>query len=111
MTGTGLTQVTATGAPWTTGNAMVTGITAPAPGGGFVNTISLAGFDQRQGGLGHLRLVSPIRVLTATGSGNISGFAILDLHFVPEPGTAMLLGLGALGLVAAGRRWREGSHP
>jgi len=33
----------------------------------------------------------------------VPAFGILSLHFVPEPGTLMLLGSGIAGLVAFGR--------
>jgi hypothetical protein len=33
----------------------------------------------------------------------VPAFGIVSLHFVPEPGTLMLLGSGIAGLVAFGR--------
>jgi hypothetical protein len=53
---------------------------------------------------GQVQLVTPIFISTNIGaSAVLPGFAILNLHFVPEPGTLMLLGSGIAGLVAFGR--------
>ncbi len=54
-------------------------------------------------GAGHLVLVSPIAVSSAT-TGILGGFGTLELTYVPEPGTALLLGWGAICLGLAGRR-------
>ena len=53
---------------------------------------------------GIVTLVTPVFISTNIGaSAVIPGFGILNLHFVPEPGTLMLLGSGIAGLVAFGR--------
>jgi hypothetical protein len=39
-----------------------------------------------------------------TVSGRVPGATWVDLEFVPEPGTLLLLVTGAIGLVAIGRR-------
>ncbi|MCG8588096.1 MAG: PEP-CTERM sorting domain-containing protein, partial [Proteobacteria bacterium] len=80
-------------------------------GGGAVNTISLSGSDNRWNGEGTLQLITPIRVLTNV-AGNRGGFAILTLDlFVPEPGTALLIGAGfaSLGLGLRRRRRNRGA--
>ena len=55
---------------------------------------------------GTIQLVTPIFISTniAGASAVVPAFAILNLHFVPEPDTLMLLGSGIAGLVAFGRR-------
>jgi hypothetical protein len=53
---------------------------------------------------GNLTLVTPIFISTNIGAFSIvPAFATLNLHFVPEPGTLVLLGSGIAGLVAFGR--------
>ena len=53
---------------------------------------------------GNVTIVTPIFISTNIGASAIlPAFGILNLHFVPEPGTLMLLGSGIAGLVAFGR--------
>jgi len=98
---------TVRGAPWTTGTAAV-------------GTLTMAGFRHGPGSLasstaqgnGVIQLVTPILISTNSGGPLpyadtvISGFAVLDLRFIPEPGTALLLGSGIAGLVLFGRTKR-----
>ncbi len=97
-------RVVLTGHIWTTGAASVTGITTTTTGGAVVNTVTLSGGDLRTPGhAGQLTLVTPIRVLT-NAIGNLPGFGTLTLHFVPEPGTLVLLGAGSIALALVARR-------
>ena len=98
-----LVNITAIGAPWTAGTAAV-------------GTISIAGFQHGPGSLasstaqasGSIRLVTPVFVSTNIGaSAVVPVFGLLDLHFVPEPGTLLLLGSGIAGLVMFGRSKRS----
>ena len=92
---TGAVNLTVVGAPWTTGTAAVGTITAM----GGVSPLSNTGAPS-----GAVTLVTPIFISTNIGaSAVVPGFGILSLHFVPEPGTLMLLGSGIAGLVAFGR--------
>jgi hypothetical protein len=53
---------------------------------------------------GTVSLVTPVFVSTNIGpSAVVPVFAFLNLHFVPEPGTLVLLGAGIAGLVSSGR--------
>ena len=104
MAGAGAVQVTVVGDIWTTGNVVVTGITAADDAGGNVNTISLAGSDNRDaGGIGTVTLVTQLLALTNV-AGNLGGFVVMTLNFIPEPGTLLLLGSGVIGLAALGRK-------
>lgn len=54
---------------------------------------------------GVVRLVTPIVVNTSIGSlPTLPAFGILDLHFIPEPGTMVLLISGLVSLAVVGRR-------
>ena len=93
---TGAVNITVIGAPWTTGTAAI-GTAFTAMGG--VSPLSNTGAPS-----GNVTLVTPIFISTnVAGSEVVPGFGILTLHFVPEPGTLMLLGSGIAGLVAFGR--------
>jgi hypothetical protein len=58
---------------------------------------------------GVVSLVTPIRINTNIGGAlYIPAFAVMTLHFVPEPGTLALVGGGLAALaVAGGRRTQE----
>ena len=94
---------TVIGAPWTAGVAAVGTITqmgfAVGPAGNASSTAQTSGL---------VRLVTPIFITTANPAlAVIPGFAFLDLHFVPEPGTLLLVGSGIAGLVMLGRSKRS----
>jgi hypothetical protein len=94
------TDVTIVGGTWTSGTVTQQFFALPP--------IAASGFDSRDAaGIGALRLVSPFFVNTSIGAGNprTAGFAILDLVFVPEPGTALLVA-SALAALAHARRSR-----
>ena len=86
---TGIATVTVNGVPLTTKNG--------AP-------LQTAGYDNRTaGGLGTVKLVAPAGLMFTLG-GNFPLLTSMTLTYVPEPSTLLLLGSGALGLAAAGRR-------
>jgi hypothetical protein len=96
-------NLTVRGAPWTAGTAAVGTVTQMGfqhgPASASSSTVAASGA---------IRLVSPIFVSTNIGaSAVVPGFAFLDLHFVPEPGTLLLLGSGIAGLVMFGRSKRS----
>jgi hypothetical protein len=92
-------NVTVVGAPWTTGTAAVGTVTRM----GGVSPISNTGAPS-----GNVALVTPIFISTnIPSSAVVPGFGILSLHFVPEPGTLVLLGSGIAGLVVFGRSRRS----
>ena len=95
----GVVSETVIGAAWTLATAAV-------------GTITQMGFQHGPASLtsstaaasGQMRLVTPIFISTNIPAAPvISAFGIIDLHFVPEPGTLLLLGGGIAGLVLAGR--------
>ena len=53
-----------------------------------------------------MQLVSPFKVISGA-AGNLPGYALQTLTFVPEVGTLVTLGTGALALVAYGLRRRR----
>lgn len=105
--GVGAIRITLIGQNWTTGVAVVAGITTTTPGTNVVNTATAtaAGGDNRTPGhQGTITLVSGLKVIT-----NVLGvqpaFAVQTLVFTPEAGTLVLLGTGTVGLALYGR-WR-----
>ena len=99
-----IVNTTAIGAPWTIGTAVV-------------GTLTQMGFRHGPGSLtsstaaesGSIRLVTPVFVSTSLTHSPIEVFAVfgtLDLHFVPEPATALLLAVGLAGVVMFGRTKR-----
>ncbi len=95
---TGAVNLTVVGAPWTTGTAAIGAMTIMGGKSPASNTGAPSGT---------ITLVTPIFISSNIGaSAVVPAFAILNLHFVPEPGTLMLLGSGIAGLVAFGRSRR-----
>jgi hypothetical protein len=96
---TAAVNLTVVGAPWTTGTVAIGTLTAMGGAAPASNTGAASGT---------VSLVTPIFVSTNIGaSAVVPVFGILNLHFVPEPGTLVLLGSGIAGLVAFGRSSRN----
>ena len=105
--------VTIIGYAWNTGVVQVTGLTnSPVLGntGGAPGTRTFTGsFNLTAGGGGTVTLVSPTKVIVggAAAPSTTSSFSMLQLTFVPEPGTLLLLGTGVAGLALLGARRRS----
>ncbi len=96
--------ISVTGMSWTTGAAQLTGVTTTTANGAVVHTVTRSGSDTRTpSGVGGVRLVSPVRVLTSA-AGTLPAFGVQTLRFVPEPGELLLLGAGCGFLIVAARR-------
>ena len=81
----------------------------------MVGTLTQMGFQHGPASLtsstaaasGQMRLVTPIFISTNNSDLRVfPAFGILDLHFIPEPNTLLLLGGGIAGLVRFGRTKR-----
>jgi len=81
----------------------------------MVGTLTQMGFQHGPASLtsstaaasGQMRLVTPIFISTNNSDLRVfPAFGILDLHFIPEPNTLLLLGGGIAGLVMFGRSKR-----
>jgi hypothetical protein len=92
-------KITVIGSPWTTGTVQIGTVTfAGAVHGPATGTSSTAVPG------GSVSLVTPIFVSTnISASAVVPSFGFLNLTFVPEPGTILLLGSGITGLVLFGR--------
>jgi PEP-CTERM motif len=92
---TAAVNMTVFGAPWTTATAAIGTITRM----GSASPASSTGMAS-----GTVRLVTPVRLTTNIGaSAVVPIFAVLTLHFVPEPTTLTLLASGVVALAWAGR--------
>jgi hypothetical protein len=99
----GAANVTVVGAPWTTGTVAARTSYPPVTAMGFRHgPASASSSTARPSGV--LQLVTPFLIYTNIGTVPLPAIATLTLHFVPEPGTAVLLGLGITLLAARGRR-------
>lgn len=89
----GYVSVTVQGAPWTVGTATI----MTSMGGTVTQMGYVAG--------NNVQLVTPIVINTNIGaSATLPAFGILNLTFVPEPGTLLLLASGVAGLAVLGRK-------
>jgi hypothetical protein len=110
----GVIGFTIQAAPWTIGTAAaVSGAITPTTGNpdttatvmGFAHGPASGGLSSAAANSGVVQLVTPAQVFTNIGpSGKLPVFGIMTLHFVPEPGTLLLLGSGVAGLAMLGRK-------
>ena len=92
------------GNPWTAGTAMLGTVTIM----GFVHGPASGGAATAGQASGVVQLVTPTMLSTSIANiAAIPSFGILNLHFVPEPGTFLLLASGVVGLAVAGLRRRR----
>ncbi len=95
----GLVSITVVGAPWTTGMVSIENSAST----GFAHGPASGASAAMPGGV--LSLVTPVTVSTSLGVFPVVPvFARLTLHFVPEPGTLVLVCSGLVGFAIAGRR-------
>jgi hypothetical protein len=89
---------------WTPNTLIFTGLTTK---GAALPTVTAAGsFNLNAQGGGTVTLVSPSKISIdgSLAQRRTAGFTSLVMSFIPEPGTLLLLGAGALGLVFMGTR-------
>lgn len=104
--GLGYAYVSVTGYAWAINPVQVTGVsTGP---NGTIGTATFTGSALSTGVVGQVTLIAPSRVSVNAAGGAVStttaGVSILVLNYVPEPGTLLLVGAGALGLAVLGRK-------
>ncbi len=99
----GLVSGTLTGNPWTVGSVTQTGRL-----NGVTTVLTAAGFDARTAsGEGTLRVVTVAGLDVGVAVTPALGALTIDFSIVPEPGTALLVGAGVIGLVMMGMRRRS----
>jgi hypothetical protein len=102
--------VSVVGTRWTTGSISASDQTASAPSATVASTFLAAGTNNLTAGGGQITLVTPylIRIRGAAPE-NRAGYAVLSLQFsnVPEPGSLLLIGVGAAALLARARQQRR----
>ena len=110
-TATGAVNFTLQDAPWTIGQPVMTlhtpnsTITTPVLPGGFAHgPASLTSSTAQPSGVVQLVTVSKVYTSLTGAFPELPLSGVLTLHFVPEPGTLMLLGFGVAVFAAAGRR-------
>jgi hypothetical protein len=91
---------------WTPNVLVFSGLTSK--GNPLPNVTAAGSFNLTANGGGTVTLVSPSKISIdgTLAQRRTAGFTSLVLSFVPEPGTLLLLGAGALGLVLMGSRKR-----
>ena len=100
VTVSAIVNATAIGAPWTIGTAAIGSLTAMGFAHGPASLTS-----STAGASGTVQIVTPVFVSTNIGSSAIVPvFGVMSLHFVPEPGTMLLLAAGFSALALGGRR-------
>jgi len=109
--GLGVVRISIINQPWTLGT--VSGVNQTVSGGfktisraGFVHGASSATVSSTAKDSGVIQLIAPQQVTTKGIAGNSSEltlFAALTIHFIPEPGLLLLIGSGVVGLGLLGR--------
>jgi hypothetical protein len=101
-------NLTVRGAGWTVGTAVAPGLPFP-PGTrmGFVHGPVSGGASSAAAVSGVVQLVTPASIHTNIGvDGDLAMFGVLELHFIPEPATFLIVTSGLAGLGVVGRRRR-----
>jgi hypothetical protein len=107
----GNVNITMKHAPWTIGQPVLTihspnsNVTTPVLPGGFVHgPASLTSSTALPSGTIQLVTVSKTYTSLASAFPELPVIGVLQLHFVPEPGTLLLLVSGVVGLAVLGRK-------
>jgi hypothetical protein len=106
ITSTFFLNITVTGAPWTTGTVTtMTTMGGALSQSGFIHGPASGGASSAAAASGVVQLVTPVQINTNFPQWSaVAAFGILELHFVPEPGTLLLVASGVAALGLLGRR-------